>query len=85
MGHVEGVGEISDLEMMKNPDLWPMIVVLPMKGKNWKIGLLMANEDATEYLWLEGQNMYGRLDPNKGERMKPEELQRLVDEGWRVD
>jgi len=84
MGHVEGVGEVSDLEMMKSPDFWPG-VVLPLKQPGWRTAVLTASMDNEHYRLYEDVTMFMPLSGKDFIPLERDELQQVIDRGWRVD
>ena len=83
MGYVRDVGEVTDLDMMQNPDWWPQLI-LPLKTPEWRAGVLLENGDGN-YLFIPDQNMFSPLDQERGLGMKREWLGALVEQGWVVD
>lgn len=88
--------EVTDLEMMQNPEWWP-VVCLPLMNRTvreggWGLpGILIesgADRKAGEesiYLFFAGQSMYESLDTMKAQWLKIDWLDRLIEAGWRVD
>lgn len=83
MGHVNGVGEVTDLEMMKNPNWWPGLA-LPLKAPRWRAGLLLTDDNG-HYLFIPDQNMFMPLEYDRAICMKTEWLETLIQQGWKVD
>lgn len=78
----------DDLGMMKRPDLWPT-PVLPLKRRwvdraGWETGVLGFVRDGI-YLWWPGASMFDLLSPDVAEQIGVSQLDRLIDEGWKVD
>lgn len=81
---------VTDLEMMKNPNWWPH-VILPLIGGPEGLAVLAesgADREAGEesiYLFWPGQSMIEPLDMTKAVWLKIDWLPRIVELGWRVD
>jgi hypothetical protein len=84
MGHVEGVGEVSDLEMMKHPSFWPDFV-LPLKQPEWRTAVLTASLDDEHYRLYEDVTLFTDLSGKEFIPLERHELQQVIDRGWRVD
>jgi hypothetical protein len=81
------------IEMMQNPDRWPVFPVLPLvrEGRKFndpeKLGFLFcgalrgANTDPTVLVGVLGMTKHGEKLPRK----KYESFEALYDDGWRVD
>lgn len=89
--------EVTDLEMLENPDWWPM-VILPLINRADRdaegqprlaaITESGANREAGEesiYLLWQDQSMFEPIDLTKTQYLKANWLPHLIDAGWRVD
>lgn len=76
---------MTDLDMMKNPEWWPMGFRLPLKRPEFQVAVLVFwDEDL--YLLFEGANMMTGLDlEDMTLKLKRDELQQVIDRGWKVD
>ena len=80
----EGVREVTDLEMMENPEWWPNGFYLPLKQPKWRTAVLMS-WDTDVYLLWEDMTMFDKLPTDKAERLNRDQLQSVIDRGWVVD
>lgn len=79
--------EISDLQMMQTPSLWPLGFRLPMKkvvDGQLRYGFLL-DFHADEFWWFDGKTIYDDVVLADASVLRRGELQRLIDEGWMVD
>lgn len=85
MGTLPDGRELTDLEMMKSSEEWPRMV-LPLKQAPWRVAVLATSDGRFFYLF-EDKSMFERLDVNDDTigPLAKDELQQVIDRGWRVD
>jgi hypothetical protein len=77
---------MTDLEMMKHPEEWPILNILPLKrrsfpgvlGFGYEIGYIIADKGPTVFL----ANI---LDPNPEKFRTYSSFEDIVEDGWTVD
>lgn len=89
-GYVKAVDRVvSDLEMMQNPDWWPRSPLggLPLKQYHWQVAMLVTSMNLDRFWLFENKTMFENLATEEATLgpLSKDELQQVIDRGWRVD
>ena len=81
----------DDLDMLKNPGLWPLWPILPMKRSGWECGVIACARREKDspvrfFLWTRGmfEMEPGYLDFDSADKVYAD-AEAVVDDGWRID
>ena len=81
-------GEMSDLQFMQRPDLWPLDQALPMKrrkGTGWETAILVFLEKEGLYFFVPDATIFEVIHQGDPRLVKNPDRQGIVDDGWLVD
>lgn len=69
------------LEFLADEDQWPLWPILPVKGPNFTMGVVVAGQGPAVFL----KNLYDPTPLTEVPKRQYADFQALLDDGWRVD